>query len=64
MREKKKYRSWDYQKGRYKQLNIKFDTQNYDDAILYHYVTTRTDNTTGLIKRLIYEEMVRSAYYE
>ena len=65
MKEVKKIRkSWDYQRGKYKQINIKFDMLNYDDAVLHHFVTTYTDNTTGLIKRLIYDEMIRSAYYE
>ena len=60
MRNKKK--SWDYQKNRYKQVNIKFDMRNLDDAMLHHFVVDGTTNTSALIKRLIYEEMVRCAY--
>lgn len=56
--------SWEYQKGRYKQLNIKFDMSNPEDALLYHYIANVTRNSTALIKKLIYEEMVGSAYEE
>lgn len=57
-------KSWDYQKNRYKQINIKFDTNNNDDLILYHFIADCTKNTSALLKKLIYEEMVRSAYEE
>lgn len=57
-------KSWDYQKNRYKQFNIKFDANNKDDLLLYHFITDRTKNTSALLKKLIYEEMVRCAYEE
>lgn len=57
-----KKKSWSYQKDRYKQVNIKFDMNNLDDAMLHHFIVDCTQNTTGLIKKLIYEEMVRCAY--
>ena len=57
-------KSWEYQRDRYKQINIKFDMQNSDDAMLHHFLVCRTDNVTALIKRLIYDEMMRGAYYE
>ena len=57
-------KSWKYQKDRYKQVNIKFDMNNMDDAMLHHFAVDRTQNTSRLIKRLIYEEMVRCAYEE
>lgn len=57
-------KSWKYQKDRYKQVNIKFDMNNLDDAMLHHFVVDLTPNTSRLIKRLIYEEMVRCAYEE
>lgn len=61
---KKSKTAWDYQRGRYKQINIKFDMQNADDALLHHYIVDCTVNTTARIKCLIYDDMVRSAYYE
>ena len=60
----KNKKSWDYQRNRYKQVNIKFDMKNADDALLHHFITTCTDNTTALIKELIYNEMTWRAHYE
>ena len=57
-------KSWDYQKNRYKQVNIKFDANNNEDLLLYHFITDCTKNTSALLKKLIYEEMVRCAYGE
>ena len=59
-----KKKSWDYQRNRYKQISIKFDMQNPDDAMLHHYLVCHVENVTALIKRCIYDEMIRSAYYE
>lgn len=63
MKEDKKS-SWEYQKERYKQLNIKFNMSNPEDALLYHFIANVTHNSTALIKKLIYEEMVGAAYEE
>lgn len=61
---KAKKSSWDYQRDRYKQINIKFDMNSPDDATLYHFVSDCTRNTSGLIKQLLRDEMVRCAYGE
>ncbi len=55
--------SWDYQKNRYKQLNIKFDMNDTVDGLLYHFISTQS-NSTKVIKKLIYDELVRCAYEE
>ncbi len=55
--------SWDYQKNRYKQLNIKFDMNDAVDGLLYHFISTQ-NNSTKVIKKLIYDELVRCAYEE
>jgi len=55
--------SWDYQKNRYKQLNIKFDMNDTVDGLLYHFISTQ-NNSTKVIKKLIYDELVRCAYEE
>ena len=60
---KKKKTSWDYQKVKnYKQVKINFDLDDITDAQIYHYLNTFKPNRTSLIKRLVYEEMVRCAY--
>ena len=56
-------KSWDYQKGRYKQLNIKFDMENDEDILLWHFLSTRS-NATRLIKMLIRNELWDCAYNE
>lgn len=56
-------KSWDYQKNRYKQINIKFDLNNLDDAEIYHFAA-HCSNTSKVIKDLLYDEMVRCAYEE
>lgn len=55
--------SWDYQKNRYKQLNIKFDMNDTVDGLLYHFISIQS-NSTKVIKKLIYDELVRCAYEE
>ena len=55
--------SWHYQKNRYKQLNIKFDMNDAVDGLLYHFISTQ-NNSTKVIKKLIYDELVRCAYEE
>ena len=60
--EKKK--SWDYQKDKYKQINIKFNMDDEYDAMLHYYLTCKTTNATRLIKDLIYDHMAEEAYLE
>lgn len=55
--------SWEYQRNRYKQLNIKFDMSDSMEALLHHFITTQK-NSSALVKKLIYEELVRCAYEE
>ena len=59
-----KKKSWDYQKDRYKQINIKFNMSDIDDATIYHFAAHCSTNTSALIKKLLYDEMVRRAYNE
>lgn len=57
--------SWDYQKEKnYKQVKIMFDLDDPTDAVLYHYLQKFKPNRTSLIKRLVYEEMVRWCDHE
>lgn len=52
--------SWDYQKEKnYKQVKIMFNLDDTTDALIYHYLQKFKPNRTSLIKRLVYEEMVR-----
>lgn len=61
---KDKKTSWDYQKNRpLKQVKITFDLDDTEDALLYRFCS-RYDNRTALIKRLLYDELVRCAYEE
>lgn len=61
----RKKTSWDYQKEKnYKQVKIMFDLDDPTDAVLYHYLQKFKPNRTGLIKRLVYEEMVRWCDHE
>ena len=56
--------SWDYQKNRYKQINIKFDMEDDYDAMLHFYLTRKTDNASRLIKDLVYQHIGEEAYLE
>ena len=49
--------SWDYQKNRYKQINIKFNMDDDMDALLHWYLTCKTVNATRLIKDMIYQKL-------
>lgn len=61
--EKIKKSSWDYQKKKnYKQVKINFDLDDPIDALIYHYAALFKPNRTSLIKRLLYDDMVRAAY--
>ena len=56
--------SWQYQKDKYKQINIKFNMSDDYDAMLHWYLTTKTDNASRLIKDLIYDHIAKEAYLE
>lgn len=64
MQENKKKTSWQYQKNKYKQVNIKFNMLDEYDAMLHRYLTTKTDNASRLIKELIYNHIAEEAYLE
>ena len=52
--------SWQYEKERNsKQIRIVFNLDDTTDALIYHYLNKFKPNRTSLIKRLVYEEMVR-----
>lgn len=53
--------SWDYQKNRYKQIGLKFFTEDSDDMLLFHFLST-FDNKSEYIKKLICEDMWYRAY--
>lgn len=61
---KNRRKSWEYQKGKYKQVNIKFNMDDEYDALLHWYLTVKTDNASRLIKDLIYNHMGEEAYLE
>ena len=54
---------WKYQKGKYKQISIKFVIDDHDDMMLYHFIRTYS-NQSVQIKKLIKEEMWKQAYEE
>lgn len=56
--------SWDYQKNRYKQINIKFNMEDDYDAMLHFYLTRKTDNASRFIKDLVYQHIGEEAYLE
>lgn len=56
--------SWDYQKDRYKQINIKFNMEDDYDAMLHFYLTCKTSNASRLIKDLVYQHIGEEAYLE
>ena len=56
--------SWDYQKDKYKQVNIKFNMNNEIDAAMHYYLTCKADNATGLLKELLYLHMEEEANRE
>ena len=52
--------SWEYEKERNaKQIRIVFNLDDPIDGAIYHYLNSFKPNRTSLIKRLVYEEMVR-----
>ena len=57
--------SWEYEKERNsKQIRIVFNLDDPIDGVIYHYLDRFKPNRTSLIKRLVYEEIVRCAYEE
>lgn len=56
--------SWQYQKDKYKQVNIKFNMSDDHDAMLHWYLTVKTENASRLIKELLYNHIVEEAYLE
>lgn len=52
---------WKYQKGKYKQISLKFMVDNPDDMLLYHFMQMY-DNKSEMIKKLIQDEMWKKAY--
>lgn len=53
--------SWEYQKGKYKQVNIKFNMNDDYDALIHWYLTCKTQNATRLIKDLVYQLIIEEA---
>ena len=56
--------SWQYQKNKYKQVNIKFKMFDEYDAMIHWSLTAKTDNASRLIKELVYNHIVEEAYLE
>lgn len=54
---------WKYQKGKYKQITLKFSIDNDSDMILYHYIK-KYENQSESIKKLIWHDMWKHAYEE
>ena len=55
--------TWKYQKGKYKQISLKFMIDDEDDMMLYAFIRTY-DNQSEAIKKLIRKEMWEKAYEE
>ena len=53
--------SWEYQKDRYKQINIKFNMDDDQDALIHWYLTVKTTNATRLIKDFVYQLICEEA---
>ena len=59
----KRKSSWEYEKARNsKQIRLVFNLDDPVDAQIYHYLERYKPNRTSLIKRLVYDELVRCAY--
>lgn len=58
MRQNKK--SWDYQRGKYKQINIKFNMLNHYDCKIISYLEQK-ENVSSLIKALLLERIEQEA---
>lgn len=55
--------TWKYQKGKYKQISLKFWIDDDEDVLLYHFIRSY-ENQQQKIKELIRDEMWRKAYEE
>lgn len=62
--ENKKKSSWQYQKNKYKQVNIKFNMLDEYDAMLHWYLTAKTTNVSRLIKELVYKHIAEGGHLE
>lgn len=49
---------WQYQKNRYKQINLKFFKESETDMEIFKHLKTR-ENVSRYLKVLIYEDMQR-----
>ena len=49
-------KSWKYQKGRYKQISLKFNMDNDSDVIVYEYLTN-SDNISKTIRSAILDRI-------
>lgn len=58
---KKNKTSWEYQKGKYNQINIKFNMSDDREALLHWYLTCKTVNASRLIKDLVYQQICEEA---
>ena len=47
--------SWEYQKGRYKQLNIKFRCDSLIDMKIYSYLNE--NNASEVVKKLVWSKI-------
>ena len=57
--------SWEYEKERNSsQIRIVFNLDDPIDRLIFHFLNIHKPNRTSLIKRLVYDEMVRCAYEE
>ena len=57
--------SWEYEKERNcKQIRLVFNMDDHIDRLIYHFLNLYKPNRTSLIKRLVYDELVRCAYEE
>lgn len=55
--------TWKYQKGKYKQISLKFFIDNEDDMLMYHFIKS-FDNQSEKLKELIKSDMWEKAYEE
>ena len=53
---KQNKKSWDYQRGKYKQINLKFNMAHYYDCKIISYLEQK-ENVSSFIKTLILDRM-------
>ena len=49
-------KSWTYQRGRYKQISLKFNMDNESDVVVYEYLTN-SDNISRTIRSAILDRI-------